>query len=146
MARYKGYWNKDTQEFDWYTAEQIADYRAKVRNNPVAPMIIQDTIPAVRHHAAMVTTESRSQFDALCKATGTAPREAPISFRDSTAKPLERQHLDEIKQDIDQATRRAANDLRWGQAKLDEDKQHIAASINQSLEAKGFNTKLPRFD
>lgn len=119
----------------WYDKEDIADYRAKMRENPVAPSIRCDTMDAMKHPKTGQWTDSKSHFDAISKATGCIPWDPPKDWNaNGIHRELNDKELKEIEEDIDQAARRAYNELTWGQLKMSEDQKHFAKEVNEKFE------------
>ena len=131
-----GRWCEERQKIVYYDKGAIDDYRAECRNNPVAPMVVSDTIDWMKHPGTGQYTNSRSTFDQISKACGLVPWEEPSDWNgNGVCRELNDAELQEIEDDIDQATRRAFNDLKWGQVELSDDQQQYAKEVNSKVEA-----------
>ena len=120
----------------WHDKEAIADYRAKARANPIAPAVQCDTMDVLKHPKTGIFTDSKSHFDAMSRATGCVPWEPPKDWNgNGVYRELNAKEAKEIEDDIDQATRRAYNDLRDGQMPLSDQQQHFAKEVNEKYEA-----------
>lgn len=135
----RGYWNKEKKCMEYYSIEDIKRMCAHRRNNPVAPMIIQDTMDVMKHPGTGLFTDSKSAFERMNEAsglvnTGVEPNE---SWCDTMNKPtMSKKELQEIEQDIDQAYRRAHRDLVWGNADLSDEARESAKLVNEQYKAK----------
>jgi hypothetical protein len=69
--------------------------------------------------------------------------QAPESYDiDGTNIGLSDADLERLDKDIDQAQRKALNDLKWGNANLTDEQQLVAKETNQVLEAAGIKTTI----
>lgn len=137
MSRGKiGRWDKERGCMMWVDKEKLLDLIAEHRNNPRAPMVMQDTIDYMKHPGTGMYTDSRSTFESWNKACGLVSADTkPIDFSKPTAwRELNDKELFEVEQDIDQAFRRAYNDLKWGQQALSENQKAYAADVNKRFE------------
>jgi len=131
-----GRWNKATGKMMYAKKEDILDLVARHRNNPIAPMVMQDTIDWMKHPGTGAYTDSRSTFESWNKVCGLVPADTkPIDYSKPTAwRDLNDKELSEVEADIDQAFRRAHNDLTWGAMPLTEAQKAAAALVNDKFE------------
>lgn len=129
-------WDSRRGKMLWAKKESLLDLRAEDRNNPIAPMIMQDSIDWMKHPGTGKYTDSRSTFESWNKACGLVPADnKPINFDKPTAwRELNDKELFEVEKDIDQAFRRAYNDLTWGNQPLSEQAKAFAADVNSKFE------------
>lgn len=139
-----GRYDPETKSWTWYDKEAIADYQAERRKNPVAPAVHVDTMDAIKHPRTGITTDSKSHFDAMSKATGCIPWEPPKDWNgNGVYRDLNDKEMKEIEDDIDQASRRAFKDLRDGNQYLSPEQKAAAKELNQKYEATtGKSSKL----
>jgi hypothetical protein len=138
MSREVGFYDKETGEVRWVPVEKLKDYAAERRKNPVAPMIIQDTIDWMKHPGDGRFYDSRSAFEQVNKAMGLVQRDIPKDFdfdRDGTTRSLSKEELASIEADIDQATQRTYHGLKNDAINLTEDQRQYAKAVNETLEA-----------
>ena len=142
MVRETGYFRDG--KVIWVTHDKLQDIRYERLRNPIAPTIMQDTIDPIKHQGDGRIYESRSAFDRTSKALGLVPDwQAPESYDiDGTNIGLSDADLERLDKDIDQAQRKALNDLKWGNANLTDEQQLVAKETNEVLEAAGIKTAI----
>lgn len=136
MTREMGFFDKETGEIRWVPVEKLKDYAAERRKNPVAPMIIQDTIDWMKHPGDGRYYDSRSSFEQTSKAMGLVQSDIPKDFdyqRDTMIRDLSKAEIDAIGQDIEQASHRAYHALRDGAQPLTDEQREYAAVVNESF-------------
>lgn len=141
MARLYGFYDKEKREVIWVPYDKVREAHFKRINNPVAPMVMGDTIEATKHHGDGRVYESRSAFNRATKACGLSDGwSAPDDWNtNGTYVPP---NLQEIREDVDQAYDRAVNDLKWGAAELSDSQKEYAKEVNEVLEARLGTSKI----
>lgn len=139
-----GVYDHEQGRMRWYDKEEVEELHRQRRNNPVAPMIISDTIELMKHPGTGLYTESRTTFERMSRATGLVPAEnKPIDFTKPTnCRDLNDKELKEVEQDVDQAVRRTWDDLKSGRAELSEEQKAYAKQINETLKSRGVSPEL----
>lgn len=135
MSREVGFYDKATGVVKWFSADRLKDYAAERRNNPVAPMIIQDTIDWMKHPGDGRYYDSRSSFEHVSKAMGLAQCSIPDDFnynRNTMIRDLSKEEVAAIGEDIEQAAHRTYHALRDGAQKMTDDQKDYAAAVNES--------------
>lgn len=134
MARQVGFYDKETRTMRWYTKEELLDYAAERRNNPVAPYVIQDTMDKTKHPGSGKMFDSKQAFDAESERLGLIPRSTPLDL-DSTRNTWEieppKEAMDALRADIDQAVERSEHMFKYGSMKLSDEGQQRAKEINE---------------
>ena len=129
-----GFYDKESRTFTWVSVEKLKDAAAERRNNPVAPMVKQDTMNALRHPADGRHYDSKSAFDRVTKQHGLVDGwKAPKDWSaDCTTIGIDR---DAVKKDLDQALERTMSEFNTGGVQLSENGKLRAKEINDLLDA-----------
>lgn len=133
-----GFWDKEQQRIVWVDGEDVARAAEYRRKNPVAPIVIQDTIDKIKHPGDGRIYESRSAYEQTSKALGLVQVDIPKDFdfnRNTMVRDLSKAEIDAIGQDIEQAAHKAYYDLRDGNQALTDEQQQYAAAVNESFQA-----------
>lgn len=149
MTREKGYYDEVAGRVVWVPLEEVLEWQARRRNNPVAPMIQVDTMDALKHPGTGVYTDSRSKFDQMSKACGLVVDTSPVksaeeaALTNGTVRELSKEEWKDRDKDVENAFQEAHRDLVWGNQKLNEDQQQYAKQVNEQFEAAtGKSSKL----
>lgn len=143
MARLYGYYDKERREVVWVPYEQVRDSHFKRLNNPVAPMVMGDTIEATKHHGDGRVYESRSAFNRATKACGLSDGWSPPEDWNTDGTYVA-PNIREIREDVDQAYDRAINDLEWGATYLTDEQKLYAKEVNEVVAAQIGTAKVEK--
>lgn len=133
-----GFWDKQLGRVVWVDGERVAAAAAYRRKNPVAPMVIQDTIDKIKHPGDGRIYDSRSAYEQTSKALGLVQVDIPKDFdfnRNTMVRDLSKAEIDAIGQDIEQAVHKAYYDLRDGNQALTDGQRQYAQAVNESFAA-----------
>jgi hypothetical protein len=135
MTRQRGFYNKKTGKVVWVDLEKIQDFCIEKRNNPVAPAVIGDAMDPLKTPNG-VWCDSKAIYDRTVESEGYRIQGDNEKAQGGgwEAETTEK-WLNDVEADVEQATHRAINDLRYDAHEFSEDSRAQADDINSKFKA-----------